>query len=61
MRSPLLPRHDHPLQPRLRIIAAGPLVENRDPKPTPPIASLAAQPELQAEVKNILEGILTAS
>ena len=42
----LLPRHNHPLQPRLGIIAARPLVENRDPKPAPTIASFAPQPKL---------------
>jgi len=30
--NPLLPRHDHPLQPWLRTIATTPLVENADPK-----------------------------
>jgi hypothetical protein len=27
------PRHDHPLQPRLRIVAARAIVEDGDPKP----------------------------
>ena len=34
----ILPRHDHPLQPRLRIIAARPVVKDGDAKPAPPIA-----------------------
>ena len=45
----LLPRHNHPLQPRLRTIAARPVVEDGDAKATPPIASLTPQPELQIE------------
>ena len=34
-----LPRHHHPLQPRLRVVAARAVVENRDPKPAPPFAA----------------------
>jgi len=49
----LLPRHIHPLQPRLRTIAAAPLVENRDPKPNPAIASFAPQPKLPIEDEHI--------
>ena len=42
-RSPLslLPRHSHPLQPRLRIVPSRPLVQNGYPKPIPPIAMRA--------------------
>jgi hypothetical protein len=36
-----IPRHYHPLQPRLPIIAAAPLVEHRDPKTAPAIVPLA--------------------
>ena len=43
----LTPRHHHPLQPRLRIIATRPVVEDRNPETPPLITALAAQPELQ--------------
>ena len=43
----ILPRYNHPLQPRLRTIAARPPVENRDPEPAAPIAAPTAQPKLQ--------------
>ena len=42
-----LPRHDHPLQPRLRTIAARAVVEYRDAKTGAPIAMRATQTELQ--------------
>ena len=45
----LLPRHHHPLQPRLPIIAARAGVKDGDAKATPPIAPLTPQPELQIE------------
>jgi hypothetical protein len=47
--DPLLPRHNHLLQPWLPIIAARPLIENGNPENNPPIAALAFQPELQIE------------
>ena len=45
--------HHHPLQPWLRIIAARPLVENRDAKSTATIAVRTAQTKLQIEDEHI--------
>src|SRR5271157_1679814 len=49
----LLPRHNHPLQPWLGIIAARAVVENRDAKTTAAIAVRAAQTKLQIEDERI--------
>jgi hypothetical protein len=43
----LLPRHDHPLQPRLSIIAARAGVKDGDAKARVGVTVRAAQPELQ--------------
>jgi hypothetical protein len=49
----ILPRHHHPLQLRLRIIAAPSIVEQRDPKTRSGVAVRATQPKLQIEDKRI--------
>jgi hypothetical protein len=49
----LTPPPQPPAQPWLQTIATRPLVENRDAKPTAPIAALTPRPELQIEVERI--------
>jgi hypothetical protein len=51
----LVPRHYHPLQPRLRIITAHAVVENHDPETAAAIAMRAAQPKLQSKTSGLLE------
>jgi hypothetical protein len=53
MKPPSLPRHKHPLQTRLPIIAARAGVKDGDAKPAPTIAMRPAQPELQIENERI--------
>ena len=50
---PPLPRHNHPLQPQLRIILPRPLVKDRDAEPPPAITSLTPQPKLQIEDQRV--------
>ena len=52
-RRAIVPRRHHPLESRLGIIAARPVVEDRDAKPAPVIAPVAPQPELQIEDQGI--------
>ena len=51
---PSLPRHDHPLQSRLRIIAARAIVEDGNAEPASPIAALTPQTKLQIEDERIV-------
>jgi hypothetical protein len=48
----ILPRHNHPLQPRLRIIAATAIVEDRDAEAAATIAMRTPRPKLQIKDKH---------
>jgi hypothetical protein len=53
MQAALTPRHNHPLQPRLGIIAAPAIVEDRDAEAAAAIAMRTPQPKLQIKDKRM--------